>query len=114
MRQALPDGWSEIDSTRIDEPGSVDSHPDPYARQSGCASRPEAGIKVVSFDRRRRNLERATTVIRLPSYEQVAQDPVLYAHASRVFHLETNPGNARALVQRHGDRGYGLIHRPFR
>jgi radical SAM superfamily enzyme YgiQ (UPF0313 family) len=31
-------------------------------------------------------------------------DPVLYAHASRVLHLETNPGNARALVQRHGER----------
>ena len=47
---------------------------------------------------------REKTVIRLPAYEQVRQDPVLYAHASRVLHLETNPGNARALVQRHGDR----------
>jgi len=27
---------------------------------------------------------------------------VLYAHANRVLHLETNPGNARALVQAHG------------
>jgi len=43
-------------------------------------------------------------VIRLPSYEAVAEDPVLYAHASRVLHLESNPGNARALLQRHGDR----------
>jgi uncharacterized radical SAM protein YgiQ len=47
---------------------------------------------------------RDKTVIRLPSYEQVHADPVLYAHASRVLHLETNPGNARALVQRHGER----------
>ena len=46
---------------------------------------------------------RERTVIRLPSYEQVKADPVLYAHASRVLHLETNPGNARALVQRHGE-----------
>ena len=46
--------------------------------------------------------ERARSVIRLPSYEQVRADPVLYAHASRVLHLETNPGNARALVQAHG------------
>ena len=45
---------------------------------------------------------RERTVIRLPSYEQVRADPVLYAHASRVLHLETNPGNARALVQAHG------------
>jgi len=42
-------------------------------------------------------------VIRLPSYEQVKSDPVLYAHANRVLHLETNPGNARALVQAHGE-----------
>jgi hypothetical protein len=28
---------------------------------------------------------------------------VLYAHANRVLHLETNPGNARALVQAHGE-----------
>ncbi|OIN94473.1 MAG: YgiQ family radical SAM protein, partial [Comamonadaceae bacterium CG1_02_60_18] len=45
---------------------------------------------------------RDRTVIRLPSYEQVKADPVLYAHANRVLHLETNPGNARALVQAHG------------
>ena len=43
------------------------------------------------------------SVIRLPSYEQVRSDPILYAHANRVLHLETNPGNARALVQAHGE-----------
>jgi uncharacterized radical SAM protein YgiQ len=46
---------------------------------------------------------RERSVIRLPSYEQVKSDPVLYAHANRVLHLETNPGNARAIVQAHGD-----------
>ena len=46
---------------------------------------------------------RDRSVIRLPSYEQVKSDPVLYAHANRVLHLETNPGNARALVQGHGE-----------
>ncbi|WP_296443050.1 YgiQ family radical SAM protein [Rhodoferax sp. UBA5149] len=46
---------------------------------------------------------RDRSVIRLPSYEQIKADPVLYAHASRVLHLETNPGNARALVQAHGE-----------
>ena len=46
---------------------------------------------------------RDRTVIRLPSYEQVKRDPVLYAHANRVLHQETNPGNARALVQAHGE-----------
>ena len=46
---------------------------------------------------------RDRSVIRLPSYEQVRSDAVLYAHANRVLHLETNPGNARALVQAHGE-----------
>jgi uncharacterized radical SAM protein YgiQ len=39
----------------------------------------------------------------MPSFEAVRDDAVLYAHASRILHLEANPGNARALVQRHGD-----------
>ncbi len=55
-----------------------------------------------------RRAERAHTAIRLPSYELVKQDPVLYAHASRTFHLESNPGNARALVQAHGERDVWL------
>jgi uncharacterized radical SAM protein YgiQ len=42
--------------------------------------------------------------IRLPGFEQVEQDREAYARASRVLHRESNPGNARALVQRHGDR----------
>ncbi len=42
--------------------------------------------------------------MRMPDAAAVVTDPVLYAHASRLLHLEANPGNARALVQRHGDR----------
>ena len=44
----------------------------------------------------------STTYIRMPSFEQVSKDPVLYAHADRIFHRETNPGNARPLVQNQG------------
>ena len=44
------------------------------------------------------------SAVRLPSYEQVRVDRDLYAHASRLLHRETNPGNARALVQAHGHR----------
>lgn len=51
---------------------------------------------------------RELSVIRMPSFEEVANDRVLYAHANRILHLETNPGNARALVQRHGDRDVWL------
>ncbi len=56
---------------------------------------------------------RANTVIRLPDFEQVAADPVYYAHASRILHLETNPGNARALVQRHAERDVWLNAPPI-
>jgi uncharacterized radical SAM protein YgiQ len=59
---------------------------------------------VVSFDHRPKGLDRARSVVRLPAFEAVRDDAVLYAHASRLLHLESNPGNARALVQRHGDR----------
>jgi uncharacterized radical SAM protein YgiQ len=57
----------------------------------------------VRFVRRVKNADRERSVIRMPAWEAVAADPVLYAHASRILHLESNPGNARALVQRHGD-----------
>jgi len=43
-------------------------------------------------------------VLRLPAYEQVSTDPTLYAHASRQSHLESNPGNARPIIQAHGSR----------
>ena len=62
-----------------------------------------AAEKVVKFYRKVPNAQRERSVIRLPSFEQVSGDAVLYAHASRILHLESNPGNARALVQRHGN-----------
>ena len=52
-------------------------------------------------------------MVRLPSYDQVVNDNLLYAHASRIFHLETNPGNARALVQQHGKRDVWLNPPPI-
>ncbi len=56
---------------------------------------------------------RGLTVLRLPSYEQVKADPIRYAHTSRIFHLESNPGNARALAQRHGNRDLWLNPPPI-
>jgi uncharacterized radical SAM protein YgiQ len=77
------------------------------AGEANAAQRPgpEAGqvAKVVRYHRQVPNADRGRSVIRMPSCEQVAADPVLYAHASRILHLESNPGNARCLVQRHGD-----------
>ena len=71
--------------------------PNPALASKPAASPlPERSGKIVMPPRDR-------TVIRLPAFEQLKDDPVLYAHANRVLHLETNPGNARALVQRHGE-----------
>ena len=69
--------------------------------------------KVVKFYRKVPNAQRERSVIRMPSYEQVSQDAVLYAHASRILHMESNPGNARALVQRHGTQELWLNPPPI-
>src|SRR5690606_32881180 len=123
--------WFEIDSTDVDQPGRVEDHINPYqttseqaaAQGSSCskedgssasapaedAAKSTANVKPLTFvpnpalESKRKGPPRNRTVIRLPSYEQVKSDPVLYAHANRVLHLETNPGNARALVQAHGE-----------
>jgi uncharacterized radical SAM protein YgiQ len=105
-RHATPEGWTEIDSTTIDEPGPINPPIDPYAMtasQSEQAASTQPDVRVVKFHRHVRSADRAQSVIRMPSFEAVREDAVLYAHASRILHLESNPGNARALVQRHGD-----------
>ena len=61
----------------------------------------------------RRRAKAEQTVVRLPSFEQVSEDPVMYAHASRVLHLEANPGNARAAGAAHGDRDVWLNPPPI-
>lgn len=131
IQRSTPQGWLEIDSTRVDRPGRIDKIINPYvSTQDIEACQLEAYPADTSSDLQdltllspaqaqerqqqeqdRKQLEkliagpgRKRSVIRLPSFEKVSQDPVLYAHASRVLHLETNPGNARALVQKHGQQ----------
>jgi len=109
VRDDTPKDWWEIDSTRIDRPGRIDQVVNPYVNtqeSSACETKqaePVAGENVLRFvpDAKR---NRSRTVIRLPSFEKVRNDAILYAHANRVLHLETNPGNARALVQAHDGR----------
>jgi uncharacterized radical SAM protein YgiQ len=141
--------WGVNNSTRMDTPGKIDVHVDPYmmvqqntascatengGAKTGVAANGEAEVneamvepkaapepapvpapapaemvKTIRFMSReeRQAMEKEKhhkTVVRLPSYETVSTDPVMYAHASRVFHLESNPGNARAMVQAHGER----------
>ncbi|MCU7960543.1 MAG: YgiQ family radical SAM protein, partial [gamma proteobacterium symbiont of Bathyaustriella thionipta] len=101
MRQQVPHDWTLIDSSSVDFPATnKPAHEvNPYASQSNCQTKDTSASaeQVVTLHARPKGLQRHKTVIRLPSFDQVTQDPVLYAHASRVFHLETNPGNARAL-----------------
>ncbi len=40
--------------------------------------------------------------LELPSYEEVCSDKVAFAEATRIIHNETNPHNARRVVQKHG------------
>ncbi|KTT14576.1 YgiQ family radical SAM protein [Pseudacidovorax intermedius] len=175
VRRETPEGWFELDSTEVDQPGRVDAHLNPYlmvseqakAQGQTCAREDEANAVAADANARAgqgaspalgtervdasqsvqaepvearagastgsartvavlptggaaqaavqpihfianpavrlKAPAREKTVIRLPSYEQVKADPILYAHANRVLHLETNPGNARALVQAHGE-----------
>ena len=121
-RDWLPsDEWASMDSTEVDTPGPLVKHADPYAMESSpnpastAAVPGEHAVRIVSRAERLavRKERRAHTVVRLPSYEQVKDDPVCYAHASRTFHLESNPGNARALVQAHGERDVWLNPPPI-
>ena len=121
--------WSELDSMAVDTPGALIQHPDPYAMEGVTTPKPavpqvgagETAISVaipIKFVSRAERLaakkaERSQTAIRLPSHEQVSNDPVLYAHASRTFHLESNPGNARVLIQGHGERDVWLNPPPI-
>lgn len=124
LRKQIPEGWDEIESTKLDRPGTVDKPIDPYEMKMGkadasCATEESSakpvlptGTNVITVVRKPK-ADRSKQVVRLPDYEAVSQDPILYAHASRVLHLEANPGNARALVQRHGDREVWLNPPPI-
>jgi uncharacterized radical SAM protein YgiQ len=114
------DGWTEVDSTTVDAPGPLAAPVDPYAAGEGAASdpacapaAPSAPAAFVPRASLRPRGDRARTVVRMPDFDAVVADPVLYAHASRILHVEANPGNARALVQRHGDRDVWLNPPPL-
>jgi uncharacterized radical SAM protein YgiQ len=122
LRQGIPAGWTVIDSTRIDTPGVVDTQINPYqiieTDGKTCSDKrapeEEQVVRIIDpLSARKTKLDKSKTVIRLPAYEKVKSDPIYYAHTSRVLHLETNPGNARALVQRHGERDVWLNAPPI-
>ena len=109
MSNEVPSGWHVINSTDVYQPGRIEAPVDPYldsSNQNKTCQPDKTNKNIIQFLPKTETLKlnRTTTAIRLPSFEQVSKDKVLYAHASRVFHLETNPGNARALIQQHGQR----------
>jgi len=103
LTKTIPAEWTVLDVSVIDKPGQIVKHPE-HNTGGGAASGIVKNLTALQDDHSADMPEPAKTVIRMPDYEQVRSDPVLYAHASRVLHQETNPGNARALVQRHTDR----------
>ncbi len=128
--QQIPEGWQEIDATQIKvQAEDFNPYANPYkgTDAASCAEdkkieapintntntdtnidinprEMEQGQKPLKFHRMHYNpkVDQSHRVIRLPSFDAVKSNPTLYAHTSRVLHQETNPGNARALVQQHG------------
>jgi len=136
IRDTAPDGWVEIDSTRIDWPGNIDKLPNPYEYVMGnsddgsCEKQNQLAeeeknkqlpdgvdaVKIVPLPLESKVLGHGPndkSYIRLPSFEKVSNDSVLYAHASRVLHQESNPHNARVLVQKHGHREVWVTKPPI-
>ncbi len=120
LKQA-PDNFVEIDSTRIDWPNAIDKLPNPYEYGNDSAdcdsgkSDPQESkaeeeiVKIIPMPLAtkilsQQGVDKSKVYVRLPSFEKVSNDAILYAHASRVLHQESNPHNARALIQKHGHR----------
>ncbi len=120
-KPVTPAGWTEIDSSRIDWPKDIGSleeaygiSPYEYIPEEECASSKEKGsdkkdeiqpLRIIPLPLHRQvDFDNSTSCIRIPSFEKISKDPALYAHASRVLHQESNPHNARVLVQKHGNR----------
>jgi len=119
-KQALP-GWQGIDSRDIDRPGKIDPILSPYEEitPATCSDNEQQAevitdakditktaqvIELVNFRNETKKTKSQTTYINLPTFEQVKDNKVLYAHASRIFHQEVNPSSAKAIVQKHGNR----------
>ncbi|MFT5164148.1 MAG: putative radical SAM protein YgiQ, partial [Alteromonadaceae bacterium] len=108
QKAPLP-GWRGVDSQTLDKIGKIDAITSPYVtEETACATKdtqandPTEAQVVMIQPVKLKPWEKV--YVNLPSFEKVKSDKMLYAHASRILHQETNPGCARALVQSHGDR----------
>lgn len=111
---AEPEQYTIIDSSRIEKPGKAFVPQNPYQVESNCdtnKSETEAEAKPITIRPSRHDA--VSTAVRLPPFEKLNNDRILYAHASRVMHLETNPYSGRALIQRHGNRELWVNQAPI-
>ena len=102
---AAPERYKIIDSSRIDKPSTPFVPTNPYEVETQCETKTkeeDRQPKPITIRPSRHDAE--NTAVRLPSFEKLVNDRILYAHASRVLHLETNPYSGRALLQSHGNR----------
>ncbi|MGL6313598.1 YgiQ family radical SAM protein [Vibrio sp. WXL103] len=111
-----PESFSIIDSSRIEKPRKeAFIPPNPYEVETQCDTKPElekeAVAKPITIRPSRHDAE--TTAVRLPPFEKLNNDRILYAHAARIMHLETNPYSGRALIQRHGNRELWINQPPI-
>lgn len=126
---AVPEGFTVIDSSRIEKPSKAIFVPiNPYEVESNCDTQSkdqqaedaqkaqaqpiEIQPQPVKLDRKPRH-DSKSTAVRLPPFEKLNNDRILYAHASRIMHLETNPYSGRALIQKHGDRELWVNQAPI-
>ncbi|UUM31556.1 YgiQ family radical SAM protein [Vibrio japonicus] len=112
---AEPENYKIVDSSRIEKPRKeAFIPPNPYAVEEQCetkAKTEEPEAKPITIRPSRHDAQ--TTAVRLPPFEKLNNDRILYAHASRIMHLETNPYSGRALIQRHGDRELWVNQAPI-
>ncbi len=117
VRKRVPDSWRVIDSTHIDPVGELAPKENPYQtpEQESCNSKTPApkAVQLEAVTLIDKLRDERPGVIRLPAYEAVRDDAALYAHSSRILHKETNPHNARPLVQAHGNRDVWLNPPPI-
>ena len=85
-----PDGYKIIDSSRIEKPRKeAFIPPNPYAVEEKCdikAKDKDEQAKPITIRPSRHDA--ATTAVRIPNFEKLNNDRILYAHASRIMHLK--------------------------
>jgi len=108
---SLPSTGKLLDYSQVNTNGVIVPNPDPYQSSADMPCKEGAGEKQLGSSQEISIDLPNNAAIILPSYEEVRSDKKLYAHTSRILHLETNPGNARILIQPHRDR-YVILNPP--